>query len=117
MPFGNAMKFRHLALMVLFLKLPEEEKKSLLAGNDFAVMGFLDALFQSMITTTSATYVEDWDFLRRNISAHAYRHMRYIGLRTELLIATLLFQKNRDLTPGFGEQMLREFLYLSGDPS
>ena len=114
-PFANAMKFRHVALLVLALKLPSNLQERFAEDEEVALY-FLNSLLRKTLETTDATYDNDKLFLITNIMRHFWNHLQFLGVRDQLMMAVLLFDKYRNAEHGFGEAILQQFLQISGDP-
>jgi len=112
-PFGNLIKFSQLAILITYLKLNEDFAREFMEGQDLAVMAFINSALASVVATTTATYEDDKRFLQDVLHRHFWYHTRFIGLRTEFLMALRLFEK-------YPEDLIRslfaQFLYYTRDP-
>lgn len=113
-PFGNVLKFRHVALLVLFLRLEPDLRTMLMEGNDHVAVAFINSLILKMFAGTKATYAGDKGYLLLILHRHFWHHLRFLGLRSQLLATFLILD-------GYGEPLLegifQHFLALSDDPA
>lgn len=114
-PFGNSMRFRHLAVLILFLSMNDTDRAAFMAGDDRIALAFLNTLVLRTIEDTDATYAEDKNFLFRNLSKHFSRHLQFTGLRTLLASAMHQFEIMQARNPNFGEIAFTQFMILSDD--
>jgi hypothetical protein len=118
-PFNNTMKFRHMALLVSALMLPNDFVKPFTqgdgSGSDLLAFGYLNTLLRRTLETTDASYDSDKFFLITTTMRHFWQHLRFLGLRAQFLAAVHLFERYRDVHPGLGEGLLQHFLQVSGD--
>jgi hypothetical protein len=111
-PFGNTVKFRHLALVILFLSHNLEMKKLFLSGSDLSTCGFLNALLERTLASTRATWGSDKLFIKSVMHRHFWYHVRLLGLVNQLATAFLLLEQYEE---DFIEQLFKQFIFLSED--
>lgn len=112
-PFGNAVKFRHLALLILFLSHDNEMKIKLMNGEDRYAIGFINSLLMKTMETTEATWGSDKLFLNLVLHRHFWYNVRLFGLRNQLATAWLLLEQFDDKIV---ENFFKQFLFLTADP-
>lgn len=113
-PFGNALKFRQLSLVVWLLTAHDEMKLEFFKGDDNYAMPFLNSLLMRTMRSTEATFGDDKHFLQIILHRHWWYHVRYLGLRSELMIGFLRLQQYDDHVL---ETWFQHFLIISGDPA
>jgi hypothetical protein len=112
-PFANAVKFRHLAMLILFLSHDSNFRTKLLTGEDRFAISFINSLLKHTMESTEATWGDDKLFLNLVLHRHFWYHVRALGLRNQLAMAFLLLCQYDDK---FVESLFRQFLFLTADP-
>ena len=112
-PFGNAVKFRHLAMLILFLSHDNDAKTKFLSGEDRYAIAFINSLLKHTMESTEATWGSDKLFLNLVLHRHFWYHVRVLGLRNQLAFAFLLLEQYQDT---FVESLFKQFLFLTADP-
>ncbi len=92
-PFYNAIKFRHLALITLFLMKDDEFRKAFLAGEDTKAMPHLNSLIYKSLLNCSSTIENDKNMIISLMYEHFWKHLRLVGFRTLLMIAFLILER------------------------
>jgi hypothetical protein len=111
-PFGNAIKYRQLALIIMFLKMDSTSRASFFAGKDEYMIPFLNSLMERTMRGTKATLSCDKSYLQSIIHRHLWYHLRVYGLRSQLLTGFLLLEQ---YPADFVEVLFKQFLIISGD--
>ena len=112
-PFGNAIKFRQLAIAVLFLSHDQDMQKNFLGSEDRFAIAFLNTLLERTMETTEATWGSDKLFINLVLHRHFWYHVRALGIRNQLAMAFMLLDR---YPPDFVESLFAQFLLISGDP-
>ena len=113
-PFFNHIKFRHMALLVLFLMKDAEFKYAFMKGDDMRAIVHLNALIYRSLQTCVSTIENDKNVITSLMYEHFYYHVRLLGFRTQLMIAFLTLENfdERTIMSIFGQ-----FLVISEDPA
>ena len=112
-PFGNAIKFRHLALLILFLSHENDMKERFMSGEDRYAVAFINSLLMRIMESTEATWGDDKLFLNLVLHRHFWYHVRALGLRNQLATAFLLLNQYDE---AFIRSIFKQFLFLTADP-
>jgi len=112
-PFGNAVKFRQLAMLILFLSHENDIRIELLSSEDRIAVAFINSLLANTMESTTATWGQDKLFLNLVLHRHFWYHVRVLGLRNQLALAFLLLGQYKD---SLVESWFKQFLFLTADP-
>lgn len=112
-PFGNAIKFRQLAMLILLLSHEPEMQKNIISGDDRFAVSFINALLHGTMESTQATWGSDKLFINLVLHRHFWYHIRALGLRNQLAMAFLLLDRY-DID--YIENLFAQFILISGDP-
>lgn len=112
-PLFNLVKFRHMALLVLFLIKDLDFKTRFMRGDDVLAITHLNSLTRKTINDCISAIENDKPLLVSLLYQHYWQNLRFVGLRTELMIAFLILDR---LDETVIELLFAQFLILSGDP-
>ncbi len=113
-PFSNAIRFRHLAFVILFLSVDNELKTRMLQMDDMVAMGFLNSLLFQIVQGTKSTVDGDKDLLFHMLHRHFWYHVRALGFRNQLMQG---FSTLEQFDSEYIEDLFKQFLIYSNDES
>ena len=112
-PLLNFIKFRHMALLVLYLIKDQDFKHDFARGDDEAVIKHLNALTSRTLTNCHSTIGADKPLLIALMYEHYWNHLRFLGFRTQLMIAFGILDR---LEPEGQHSLFAQFLVITEDP-
>lgn len=111
-PFFNAIKFRHLALLSLFLIKDDDFKSSFIAGDDAKAIPHLNSLIYKSLMSCSSTIENDKNLIVSMMYEHFWNHLQLLGFRTQLMTAFLLLERLDEETI---KSLFIQFIAISED--
>jgi hypothetical protein len=115
-PLFNAVKYRHLALLVLFLMKDDDFRAGFMRADDSAeqqTASHLNSLVRKSLASCASTIEGDKPLITAMMYEHFWYHVRLLGFRTQVMTALLILER---LDQSTVEALFTQFLIISEDP-
>jgi hypothetical protein len=116
-PLFNHIKFRHLALLVLFLMKDDNFRAGFMRADDIAeqqAIAHLNSLILKSLASCVSTIEGDKPLIVSMMYEHFWNHVRLLGFRTQVMTAWRLLERFDEATV---EAIFAQFLGISEDPA
>lgn len=116
-PLFNHIKFRHLALLVLFLMKEDDFRAGFMRADDIVeqqAIAHLNSLISKSLASCVSTIEGDKPLIVSMMYEHFWNHVRLLGFRTQLMTAWRLLERFDEPTV---EAIFAQFLGISEDPA
>jgi hypothetical protein len=116
-PLFNNIKFRHMALIVLFLIKDDNFRAGFIGGDnkvEVLALAHLNRLISKSLASCVSTIENDKHLIVSMLYEHFGNHLRLLGLRTQLMTAWRLLERVDEPTV---EEIFAQFLIISEDPA
>jgi hypothetical protein len=116
-PLFNHIKFRHLALLVLYLMKDDDFRVGFMNADETTeglAIAHLNSLISKSLASCVSTIENDKSLIVSMLYEHFWNHVRLLGFRTQLMTAFRLLERFDEPTI---EAIVFQFLVISEDPA